>query len=266
MTVAQVPSGEAPTYTPPGTSATAWLIARRGALESLRDRSTMVANTFFALVIPALLAVLVVRPQAAQAAQAAHAAGGKEAALGTAMAAYLLVVGLLPSSGSVGIAAGVFAGEKEQGNLAPLLATPASNVAIFAGKVLGAVLPALLYAMVAELVYLGVVALTSGADKLRLLPPALSLAMLACVPAVAVLGAAVASLISSRVRTYNGAQVLTSLALLPIMAALFSLAFMMREWGAPALLAAVASLLLLDALLIALGAATWRREEVMAQR
>jgi ABC-type Na+ efflux pump permease subunit len=263
MTVAQVPSGEAPAYTPPGTSATAWLIARRGALESLRDRSTMVANTFFALVIPALLAVLVVRPQAAQ---AAHAAGGKEAALGTAMAAYLLVVGLLPSSGSVGIAAGVFAGEKEQGNLAPLLATPASNVAIFAGKVLGAVLPALLYAMVAELVYLGVVALTSGADKLRLLPPALSLAMLACVPAVAVLGAAVASLISSRVRTYNGAQVLTSLALLPIMAALFSLAFMMREWGAPALLAAVASLLLLDALLIALGAATWRREEVMAQR
>ena len=259
MTVTPIPASGSSGYRPPGMPATAWLIARRGALESLRDRSTLLANTFFALVVPGLLAVLIVRPQTAH-------AGGKEAALGTAMAAYLLVVGLLPSSGSISIAAGVFAGEKEQGNLAPLLATPASNVAIFAGKVLGAVLPALLYAVVAEAVYLGGVALTAGADKLRLLPPALSLAMVLFVPAVAVLGAAVASLISSRVRTYNSAQVLTSLAMLPIMALLFGLAFKMQQWGPAALLVAIVGMIVLDATLIFLGAATWRREEVMAQR
>jgi ABC-type Na+ efflux pump permease subunit len=263
MAVTGVPSGTAPTasrYTPPRMLTTAWLIARRGALESLRDRSTMMSSTVFALVIPAVLAVLVVRPQLA------HVASGKAAAVGTSMAAYLLIVGLLPSSGSIGIAAGVFAGEKEQGNLAPLLATPASNGAIFAGKVLGAVLPSLLYAVVAEVVYLGGVALLSGVDRLRLLPPALSLAMVAFVPVVAVMGAAVASVISSRVRTYNGAQVLTSLVLLPIMGGLFGLAFEMRQWGPLTLFAVVAALALLDAALIALGAATWRREEVMARQ
>jgi len=262
MAVTEVPLGtaSASAYKPPGAVVTAWLIARRGALESLRDRSTMVSSTIFALVIPALLAVLVVRPQLA------HVTDGKSLVVGTSMAAYLLIVGLLPSSSSISIAAGVFAGEKEQGNLAPLLATPASNGAIFAGKVLGAVLPPLLYAVAAEAVYLGGVALSAGADKLRLLPPALSLAMVAFVPIVAVLGAAVASVISSRVRTYNGAQVLTSLALLPIMGGLFGLAFAMRGWGPFALLAVVAALALLDVALITLGAATWRREEVMARQ
>jgi len=262
MAITEAPLGmaSASAYKPPSAIATAWLIARRGALESLRDRSTMVSSSVFALVIPAVLAVLVVRPQLA------HVAGDKAVAVGTSRAAYLLIVGLLPSSGSIGIAAGVFAGEKEQGNLAPLLATPASNGAIFAGKVLGAVLPSLLYAVAAEVVYLGGVALSAGVDTLRLLPPALSLAMVAFVPVVAVMGAAVASVISSRVRTYNGAQVLTSLALLPIMGALFGLAFAMRGWGPLTLLASVAALALLDVALIALGAATWRREEVMARQ
>ncbi len=257
----EMPWSEGPRYTPLGTPATAWLIARRAAVESLRDRSSMISSAFFALVIPALIAAFVIHPQALR------VTGGKAtAALGTTMAAYLLIVGLLPSTGAISVAAGVFAGEKERGNLAPLLATPASNWAIFAGKALGAVLPGLLYAVVAETVYLGGVTLLSGADKLRLLPAALSLAMVALVPAAAVLGAAVASLVSSRVRTYNGAQTLTSLVMLPVTALLFGLAFKMQQWGPPALLIAVAALLLLDALVIALSAATWRREEVMARQ
>jgi len=251
-----------PTYpthdelTRPSDPRVTWLIARRGALESLRDRMTVGYSIVFALVLPFLVVLLAVRPQAGH--------GVRTEALGALMATYLLVVGLMPSTGATSVASGMFAGEKEQGNLAPLLATPASNRAIFAGKVLGAVLPALLYALIAETSYLLDIALLMGPDTLRLLPVALSLAMVALVPTYAVLSAAVASLISSRVRTYQGAQTVSSLVLLPVMAVLFGLAFALQKQGPGLLVLAVVAMAVLDAALIALSAARWRREEVMA--
>src|SRR5438105_461661 len=175
---------------PPGDLTTTWLIARRGAIESLRDRVTVLFSILWSLGAPLFIVLGVIRPQA----QAVGAVRGL--ALGGLLSTYLLVVGLMPSSGSIGVAAGLFAGEKEQGNLLPLLATPASNRAIFGGKVLGAVLPALVYAVVAEATYLLDLWLFVGSATLRMLPVALSLAMVALVPAEAVLGAAVASLIS----------------------------------------------------------------------
>ena len=241
----------------PGDPRVTWLIARRGALESLRDRMTVGYSAIFALVLPFLVVLVAIRPRAG------HGGAGAEA-LGALMATYLLVVGLMPSTNAVSVASGMFAGEKEQGNLAPLLATPASNRAIFAGKVLGAVLPALLYALIAETSYLLDIALLMGPGTLRLLPVALSLAMVALVPTYAVLGAAIASLISSRVRTYQGAQTVSSLVLLPIMAVLFGLAFALRTQGVGLLLLAVVVMVALDAALILLSAARWRREEVMA--
>jgi ABC-2 type transport system permease protein len=256
----QIPDGPRRAVVSPGELRTTWFIARRGAIESLRDRMTVGVSAVGALAIPFVLVLLVVRPQVSQ-------IGAETAGLvGTLIAAYLFVVGLMPASGSIGIASGMFAGEKEQGTLLPLLATPASNRAIFAGKVLGAVLPTLLYAGIAETTYILEVWLVLGANRLLLLPLALSCAMIALVPAVAVLGAAVASLVSSRVRTYQSAQLLSSLALYPIMAVLFGLATQMQRWGPLALVIAVGTIVGLDVLLVVLGAATWRREEVMARR
>jgi ABC-type Na+ efflux pump permease subunit len=244
----------------PGDLTTIWLIARRGALESLRDQMTFAISAVFSLVIPFLIVLVVIRPLADQT--------GVEAAgtLGTVIASYLLIVGLMPSSGSIGIASGMFAGEKEQGSLLPLLASPASNRAIFAGKVLGAVLPALLYAAIAETSYLVEIWLLLGAPTLRLLPLGLSFAMVALVPANAVLGAAMASLVSSRVRTYQSAQMISGLAVYPVMGVLFGLAIQMQRWGPGYLVLTVAGLIALDLLLVVFSAATWRREEVMARR
>jgi ABC-type Na+ efflux pump permease subunit len=242
----------------PSDLVTTWLIARRAALESLRDRTTVGISALWSLVAPFLLVLLVLRPQADRT--------GDGRALAAAMAVYLLVVGLMPSSGAVGIAAGLFAGEREQGNLLPLLATPASNRAIFGGKVLGAVLPTLLYAGIAEVSYLAEIWQLLGASTLQRLPLALSGAMVALVPAVAILGAGVASLVSSRVRTYQSAQMLSSLALYPIMAVLIGVAIQMQRWGPSALLLAVGAVVALDVLLILLSAAIWRREEVLARR
>src|SRR5262249_16284105 len=181
----------------------ALLIARRAAIDSLRDRSTMALGGFFALVLPIVLVVTSIRPRA-----------GQDDFSGAALAGYFLLVGMLPTSAAVGSASGQFAGEFEQGHLTPLLAPPASNTAIFAGKILGSAGRAVVFGVGAEVFYLGGLALfISGA--VGSLPLGLSLAMLALVPGVAVFAATVASLISSRVRTYNSAQQLAGFALLP---------------------------------------------------
>jgi ABC-2 type transport system permease protein len=248
-----------PVYQLPGWWRSTWLIAKRAAIESLRDRATLGISTFFALILPSLIVVGVIRPTALDANTLA-----KENTLGSLIAVYFLVVGLGPSSGSMSIASGVFAGEKEKGNLAPLLATPASNGEIFGGKVLGAVLPTFAYSLIAEALYVTLTALLAGAGALRYVPVALTITMVVLVPLVALLGATVASVISSRVRTYNGAQMATSLAMLPVMAALFGLAFAMRSWRPEALGGTVAAIAIIDALLLRVGAGTWRREKVMA--
>jgi ABC-type Na+ efflux pump permease subunit len=244
----------------PGDLRTTWLIARRAAAESVHDRMTTVLGALWSLAAPLLVVLFVIRPVAIQ--------GGRlaEEALPTLVAGYLLGVGLMPASVSIGIACGLFAGEKEQGNLLPLLATPATNRAIFAGKVLGAVLPGLLYAAIAEVSYVTEIRLFLGASTLRLMPLALSVALVALVPADTVLEAAVASLVSSRVRTYQSAQMLSGLALFPVMGALFALAFEMQRRGVWIVALAIASIVVLDGLLILVSAATWRREEVLARR
>src|ERR1700674_6088823 len=95
----------------------------------------------FAVVVPILLVIVEVR---------SFDAGGAngDPVFAAALAFNLLVVGLLPTVSAVGVAAGQFAGEKERGILTPLLASPASNLAIFGGKVLGAIIPPLAYSLV----------------------------------------------------------------------------------------------------------------------
>jgi ABC-2 type transport system permease protein len=235
-----------------------WLIARRAALEALQDPLSLLVGLFFALVAPIGLLMLVIRPAAAS--------GEAGSALGAVLVAYLLGVGVLPAFSAVGIAAGQFAGEKERGMLTPLLASPASNLAIFGGKVLGAIIPPLAYATVAEAVYLVGAVLILGPAMFGLLSPIAGAATILLVPAVTCFAAVVASLISSRVRTFNAAQQLGGLVLMPVWGAVFGLAAAMQAWGTIALFGSIAGLLLLDAVLTVVAAATWRREEVLAHR
>jgi ABC-type Na+ efflux pump permease subunit len=241
-------------YRPPGNMRTIWLIARRAASESLRDRLTLLVSLFFAIVLPLGLVLFVVRPLA----------DGDDALLGTVLGVYLLLVGLMPAVSAVGIAAGQFAGEKERGVLTPLLASPASNIAIFGGKVLGAIMPPLTYAVVGDSVYLIGVAVVLGPDRLGLIPLALAIAMLILVPAMTAFAATVASLISSRVRTFNAAQQLAGLVLMPVWGVMLGVAIKLPEWGNAALFAALLALVLVDGALLAVSAATWRREEVLS--
>jgi ABC-type Na+ efflux pump permease subunit len=166
----------------------------------------------------------------------------------------------------VGIAAGAFAAEKEQGSLTPLLATPASNTSIFAGKVVGAVVPALTLSLINIVAYLIAIALLFRPAALGLLPAEFSLLMLALLPAMSLLGAGLSSMISARVNTEQTATQYGSLILTVITVGLFFLVLRVSAWGMAALAGAVALVFIVSVAIILISAHTWRREEVMARR
>jgi ABC-type Na+ efflux pump permease subunit len=124
----------------------------------------------------------------------------------------------------------------------------------------------MLYSAIAIVSYLIEVAVLLSPAKLALLPPALALSMIALVPAVAIFAATIAAVISSRVRTYQAAQSISGLLLVPIFLPFYFLAFLLQTWGPLAVLGGVAAVLALDAILVLVGAASWRREEVLARQ
>ena len=236
-----------------------WLIARRQIGEAVRDRSTLIMSGFF-LAFQTVLVLLSVGPALQD-----HTQKGLSNA-GVLMAFFLLFVGLLPATPAVSIASGAFAGDKERGSLMPLLVTPASNTAIFAGKVLGAILPALFYAAIGILVYFAEIWLLYGPDKVALFPIGFSVLIVLLIPAIVLFGTALASMLSSRVRTFQAAQNYSSLILVVLWFGLGALFFLARAWGLWAFASAVIGVYVVDVLLIVLSAATWRREEVMAKQ
>jgi ABC-2 type transport system ATP-binding protein len=236
-----------PTFVPAaaaiGEAAALWLIARRAALESLNDQFTRLMNVFLAILAPIALVVFV----------------------RSALPVYLLVIGTLPAVGAVGIAAGQFAGERERGVLTPMLASPASNLSIFGGKVLGSMLPPLLYSLIAEGVYLGSVAVVLGPAALGPLVTTFSAAIIVLVALVTCLAAIIATLVSSRVRTYNAAQQISGILVIPVWGAFLTFGAQLQSSGAAGWAMAVLALACVDIGLMIAAAKTWRREEVLSR-
>lgn len=246
-------------YTQENTLRTTWLIAWRQVLEAERERSTLIMTGFFLLFQTAIV-LLSLRSVMSDNSHSGIASAG------ALMAFYLLWVGLMPSAPAIGIAAGVFAGDKERGCLTPLLVTPASNTAIFAGKVLGAVIPALINTTIGIIVYIAEIALFFGPNKLGWFPVGITTMVLLLIPAIALLGSAIASIISSRVSTFQAAQNYSSLILIVIWIGLSALLFVAGAVGLWVFVLAVLATYTIDALLIVFSAITWRREEVMARQ
>lgn len=251
-------SGQA-RYTPPATLHMIWLIAWRQMNEAVRNRSTLLMAGF-SVVFPLVIVIFSLRDVLST------TTSDGRAFVGTLMAFYLLWAGLMPSTPAIGIASGVFAGDKERGCLTPLLVTPASNTALFAGKVLGAVLPALALSLVAVLAYLAEIAVLFGPAKLALLPLGLTLLILLTIPAITLFGTGLASIISSRVSTFQAAQNYSSLIQIVLWVGLFALIFAASAWGLWTFALGVLAIFAIDVLLIISAAATWKREEVMAKQ
>ncbi len=184
--------------------------------------------------------------------------------LGYLMAPLFLV---LPLMLACIIAAEAFVGEKERKTLEALLYTPATDGELFLGKVLAALIPAIVYTWVNFLVFTLATNLAGYPVMGRFWFPTPSwlALMVVVVPAVALLGVAVTVIISTRVRTFmeayqvSGALVLVILVLVvaqsvgllflsPLVAVLVGIGFFA-----------------LDAVLIMAGIRTFSRSELIAR-
>ncbi|MDD1677846.1 MAG: ABC transporter permease subunit [Methanomicrobiales archaeon] len=182
--------------------------------------------------------------------------------LGYLFAPLFLIIPLMIASI---IAAEAFVGEKERKTLEPLLYTPATDLELFVGKVLAALIPAVVFAWANFAVYTFVVNLAGWPVMHRIwFPTAVWWPMILWVaPAIALMGIAVTVLISSKVRTFmeayqaSGALVLIVVALL--MGQIFGLIFLSPFVS----LLVGAVLFALDALLIKIGVGIFSRDELM---
>lgn len=157
-------------------------------------------------------------------------------------------------------------GEKEQGTLEPLLATAISDLELFLGKALVAVIPALLLTWtVFGLFLLATHLILSGRIPSGILSPSWLLSIFLLSPLLALFGALVAMIISSRASDSRAAYQFAGLAVVPALIPLIvysarliavDLKFVAIEGGI---------LLPVDVALLFLGIRIFQREEILTR-
>jgi ABC-2 type transport system permease protein len=266
-----------------------WLIARRELREIVRDHNLVIpllllpclmgiltgmsaltsARGSASIGVAMTSAVLDQLPDAAQrrlAVQAQASGGGSPAGagespgipieqltVGTLLKAlslplfWIVAVALTPA-----VAADSFVGEKERGTIEPLLATPVHNRELFTGKLMTAVIPAVLGTWLGTAIFALLVAVSHSPYY-----PAFVFAdrdwvfsSLVIAPLVALLAAGIGALISTRVSSYRVAYQLNGLIALPVILVLIPQAAFLflitpLAWAYVAILLAVLDLIVI---------------------
>jgi ABC-2 type transport system permease protein len=176
---------------------------------------------------------------------------------------YLLMPGVMPTL----IAAYSIAGEKKNGTLEPMLATPVRAADILIGKTLAAVIPAILLTWVSFGIYaLLLNSFTSGIFDSPILPNALwAIALLVTGPLLAVLSVYASILVSARMSDVRAAQQVSAVLVVPTMGLFVLQLFGMVTLSVNTLLALSALLLAIDLILIKMGSAVFQREEILTK-
>lgn len=137
--------------------------------------------------------------------------GAKIALFNTALMYFLILPAVIP----LAIAAYSIIGEKEQGSLEPLLATPISDLELFLAKALASVIPALVLTWGSFGLFLGVsIPLVGGIPPHVLTPPWIA-AIFGLTPFLSLFSVGVTLLVSSRATDARAAYQVSSLAILP---------------------------------------------------
>jgi len=129
----------------------------------------------------------------------------------TALMYFLILPAVIP----LAIAVYSIVGEKEQGSLEPLLATPITDLELFLGKALASVLPALLMTWGSFGLFLGVSRLLVGEIPPHVLTPPWIAAIFGLSPLLALFSVGVTMLVSSRASDARAAYQFSSFAILP---------------------------------------------------
>ena len=173
---------------------------------------------------------------------------------------------IIPTMVAVVLAANSFAGEKERHTLEGVLYTPVSDTALVVGKILGAVLPAVVVSWVCFGVYAVLVNLLGNPLVGRWYFPTLNwwVMMLLVVPAVSVFVTACVVWVSSRVGSYQSANSIAGFAVLPLILLVVGQATGVMMLG-PALFAVLGVVLVVvDVVLMRWIIVTFDREKLVA--
>jgi uncharacterized membrane protein SpoIIM required for sporulation len=173
----------------------------------------------------------------------------------------MMIVGFFPISVSLVIALETFVGEKERGSIEPLLCTPLKDWQLYVGKLLSATVPPLLGSFLGMTVYMaGLVA-----RDVPLPPPDLTLLIFSLTSVQAVVMVSAAVVISTQATSIRSANLLASFIIIPI-ALLIQAESVVMFWGNYATLWwTVLGLFIFAILLVRVGLAHFKREELLGR-
>lgn len=173
----------------------------------------------------------------------------------------MMIVGFFPISVSLVMALETFVGERERGSIEPLLNTPLKDWQLYLGKLLAATVPPLVAS------YLGMGVYTGGLllQGIPLPETNILLQVLALTTVQAVMMVSGAVVVSSQTTSVRAANLLSSFIVIPT-AFLIQGESVMMFWGTnDTLWYAVIGVLVLAVLLVRVGLANFRREELLGR-
>jgi len=179
---------------------------------------------------------------------------------------FLMMLVLVPVTGSMALAAYSIIGEKQARTLEPLLATPATTGEILMAKVLASFLPALAVEALGIVLYFGGIGLLAAPGVLAALVSARTAAVLLVLAPIATLIALqIVVIASSRVNDYRTAQQFGTLVVLPIVGVLIAQGTGVFWLTAPMILVGAGVSLVVWVLLLLFGIAIFEREQILTR-
>jgi len=173
--------------------------------ESLRNKMILFGAIFLPLFMVGAATVMVYQGRGVD------VPGVQIALFNTALMYFLILPTIIP----LAIAAYSIIGEKEQGSLEPLLATPISDLELFLGKALASVIPALVLTWLSFGLFLGIsIPLVGGVPPHVLTGPWIA-AIFGLSPLLSLFSVGVTLLVSSRATDARAAYQISSFAIIP---------------------------------------------------
>lgn len=231
-----------------------WILARREIRDTLRDWRMVAPIVVLTLFFPVLMSFV-----ADAALKWVHRYGGAPI-IGERMIPFLLmIVGFFPISFSLVIALETFVGEKERHSLEPLLATPLTDIQLYLGKTIAALVPPLAASYLGITVYLIGLYFFEGWSP----SPTLLVLVVALTTAKGLIMVTGAVVVSSQTTSVRAANLLASFIIIP-MALLAQGEAVIMFWGNYGVLWWIFLFLLVaDVALVRMGIHTFNREGLL---
>jgi ABC-2 type transport system permease protein len=180
---------------------------------------------------------------------------------------FLLLYMIMPLMIPITIAAYSIVGEKATHSLEPLLATPITTAELLAGKILAAVIPAILATYACFGIFLLVMPLVgaSAAVQASILGPTWLLAILVIGPLMAIVAVNFAVIISSRVNDPRVAEQISAVLIVPLLAVMFGQIAGLILINLQMILISIVVFVLLDIGSLYLGVTLFQRENILTR-